>query len=88
MKISKEFMLREIAGEYIVVPTGQAVFRFMGLITVNEVGAFLWETLQNQACTEQQLTNLVCEMYQVEEKVARQDVEEFVKALKERGILE
>lgn len=88
MKISKEFMLREIAGEYIVVPTGQAVFRFMGLITVNEVGAFLWETLQNQACTEQQLTNLVCEMYQVEEKVARQDVEEFVKALKEREILE
>lgn len=60
----------------------------MGLITVNEVGAFLWETLQNQACTEQQLTNLVCEMYQVEEKVARQDVEEFVKALKEREILE
>ena len=88
MKISKEFMLREIAGEYIVVPTGQAVIRFMGLITVNEVGAFLWETLQNQACTEQQLTNLVCEMYQVEEKVARQDVEEFVKALKEREILE
>lgn len=42
MKVEKEFVLREIAGDYIIIPTGKTVLDFNGLITVNEVGASLW----------------------------------------------
>ena len=87
MKISKEFMLREIAGEYIVVPTGQAVFQFTGLITVNEVGAFLWSLLQKQECTLEYLTQMLCQEYEVEEQCGKKDVSEFLEALKSRGVL-
>ena len=38
MKASKEFILREIAGEHILVPIGTAAANFNGLISMNEVG--------------------------------------------------
>ena len=41
MKISKQYVIREILGEHIIVPTGQEVIRFQGIIAVNETGAFL-----------------------------------------------
>ena len=39
MKVQNEFVLREIAGDYVIIPTGKTVLSFNGLITVNEVGA-------------------------------------------------
>ena len=47
MKIQKEFVLREIAGDYVIIPTGKTALTFNGLITVNEVGAELWKMLQS-----------------------------------------
>ena len=41
MKISKQYVIREILGEHIIVPTGQEAIRFQGIIAVNETGAFL-----------------------------------------------
>ena len=35
MKVSKDFILREIAGEYILVPTGISATKINGLITMN-----------------------------------------------------
>lgn len=87
MVISKDYMLREIAGDYVVVPTGRAVFQFMGLITLNEVGAFLWERLQKQSYTEEQLTQMVCQAYEVDSETAGKDVGEFLQALRSRGVL-
>ena len=48
MRVQDEFVLREIAGDYVIIPTGKTVLKFNGLITVNEVGAFLWNMLQKE----------------------------------------
>ena len=45
MRVKKDFILREIAGDYIIIPTGKTALEFNGLITVNEVGASLWNML-------------------------------------------
>ena len=37
MKRNTDFMLRDIAGEVILVPTGAATQQFNGMITLNEV---------------------------------------------------
>ena len=66
MKISKEFVLREIAGDYVIVPTGEAAFRFQGLITVNDTGAFLWNKLQEGEKTEDDLTDALCNEYETD----------------------
>ncbi len=87
MKISKDYIMREIAGDRVIVPTGSAVMNFNGLIMVNEVGAFLWEKLQEDTTLEV-LTESVLEEYEVDEKTARKDIEEFISKLQEGGILQ
>ena len=52
MRINKEFVLREIAGDYVIIPTGQTVLEFNGLITVNEVGVSIWNMLQEEVARE------------------------------------
>jgi hypothetical protein len=86
MRINKEFVLREIAGDYIIIPTGKTVLEFNGLITVNEVGVSLWNMLQNEV-TEDDLVKGILDEYDVEEEVAREDIREFINNLVAGGIL-
>ena len=48
MKIKQGFILREVAGSYLVVAVGEAVKRFNGVINLNETGAFLWRLLEKE----------------------------------------
>lgn len=86
MKIEKEFVLREIAGDYVIIPTGKTVLVFNGLISTNEVGASIWNMLQ-QETTFEELVQGVLKEYEVEENVVREDVSEFLQQLSEKGIL-
>ena len=81
MKIEESFILREIAGDYVVVPT------FNGLITINGTGAYLWEQLSEERTIEE-LAKSVCQEYEVDEESARRDTEEFVELLRRYEILE
>ena len=87
MKVEKEFVLREIAGDYIIIPTGKTVLDFNGLITVNEVGASLWNMLQEEVSLDD-LVNGILNEYDVEEEIAREDIQEFLTSLETGGILE
>ena len=86
MRIEKEFVLREIAGDYIIIPTGSTVLDFNGLITVNEVGVTLWNMLQEEV-TMDELVAGILEEYDVSEEVAREDIQEFLDTLTQNGIL-
>lgn len=86
MKISSSYLMRQIAGEHIIVPTGEAAVEFNGLITVNEIGAFLWKKLQGEA-TEEELLQAVLEEYDTDEATARADIRAFLQKLEENGIL-
>lgn len=87
MKVQKEFVLREIAGDYVIIPTGKTVLTFNGLITVNEVGADLWKMLQSEVSFDDLLKGIL-ETYDVDEETAREDIQEFLDTLIEGGILE
>ena len=87
MRITKEFVLREIAGDYIIIPTGKTVLDFNGLITLNEVGVSLWKMLQNEVTFDDLLQGVLDE-YDVEPAVAREDIQEFLDQLVNRGIIE
>lgn len=86
MRIRKEFVLREIAGDYVIIPTGKTVLEFNGLITVNEVGVSIWKMLQEEVTFDQIVHNIL-EEYDVEESVAREDIREFLDTLITGGIL-
>lgn len=87
MKIQKEFVLREIAGDYVIIPTGKTALTFNGLITVNEVGAELWKMLQSDV-TFEDLTQGILDIYDVDEETAKEDIREFLDTLEKGGVLD
>lgn len=86
MKINKEYVLREIAGDYIIIPIGSTALEFNGLITVNEVGVTLWKMLQEEVTLDDLVQGVLAE-YDVSEEVAREDIQEFLDELVKGGIL-
>ena len=87
MKVRKDFVLRETAGDYMIIPTGRTVQSFDGLITVNEVGADLWNMLQSEVTFDDMLRGILT-IYDVDEETAEEDIREFLDTLRERGILD
>lgn len=86
MRIIPGFILREIAGETIAVPSGAAARRISGLVALNGSGKFLFELLQEEK-TEAELVSALTEAYEVEEPLARADVAEFLALLREHNLL-
>ena len=86
MKIKEGFLLRQVAGETVVIPTGETMDLNM-MITLNETGTFLWEKMQEET-TEEALTAALLAEYDVDEKTAAEAVSGFVAKLNENGITE
>lgn len=86
MKLKKQFLLREIAGEYILVPVGESSTAFNGLITMNNMGVFIWENLDEVSNEDEMLQKILSE-YDVDEKTAKADLDEFLEILKKADII-
>jgi hypothetical protein len=87
MKIKNDFILRKVAGSYVVVPVGRLTLDFNGIINLNETGAFLFEILQQGAEREDLIARLLDE-YEVERDRAEADVDKFLAAVKDANVLE
>ena len=85
MKLKDGFVLRTVAGDTIVVPTGSALDLNM-MITLNDTGKFLWEKLEKGAETEDLVAALL-EEYDVDETTAKAHVAAFVEKLNDHGFL-
>lgn len=86
MKLKKQFVLREIVGEAVLVPIGESAARFNGLLTVNELGKFIWENIES-AKDEEELLKRILDEYEVDKDVAKDDLDEFLGKLKEIDII-
>ena len=86
MKIKEGFLLRQVAGENVVIPSGDSLDLNM-MITLNDTGAFLWEKLQEET-TEEGLTAALLAEYDVDEATAKAAVASFLAKLTENDILE
>ncbi len=86
MKVKDGFMLREIAGQWVVVPLGEMVVEFNGIITLTETGALLWRKLETGA-EEDDLVKALMDEYDVDEATAREDVKSFLKDTIEKNMV-
>jgi len=85
MKIKDGFLLREVAGQTVVLPVGEDLDLNM-MITLNETGRFLWEQLQEET-NEAALTGALLKEYDVTEDRAAAAVQAFVKKLYDNDFL-
>lgn len=87
MKIKEGFLLREVAGNIIVVPVGEETVDFNGIITINETGKFLWELL-SEGIEKECLLEKFIEEYNISLEEAKEDIREFIQTLLDNGIIE
>lgn len=85
MKIKDGFLLRQVAGQTVVLPVGGDLDLNM-MITLNDTGAFLWEKLQAEIDEDGLVAALLAE-YDVDKETAHKSVQAFVAKLNENGFL-
>ena len=86
MKIKRDFILREIAGDILLVPAGKTALDLNGMLTLNEVGADIWKMLP-QVENEEEIVARLAQDYDADPAQVREDVAEFIGHLRELGIL-
>lgn len=85
LKLKDGFVLRKVAGENVVLPSGDELDLSM-MITLNGTGAFLWEKI-DQGIEEETLVAALLEEYDVDEERAKASVAGFVAKLRSNGFL-
>jgi len=85
MKIKEGFILQDVAGDAVVLPTGDAADLNM-MITLNDTGRFLWERLSEDT-TEEVLVQALLAEYDVDAETAAAAVAQFIAALKKHDFL-
>ena len=85
MKLKDGFVLKEIAGEFVVVAVDSAL-NLDGMITLNETAKTMWLVLEKGAEREVLIAALTDE-YDVTEELAAEAADKFVSKLSELGFL-
>ena len=87
MKIKEGFILRNVAGSFVVVPVGQATLDFNGMMNLNETGAFLFEKLI-EGISREDLIEALTNEYDVDEETATKDVDAFIEKVEKEDLFE
>jgi len=82
MKAKKNFVLRQIADTFVVVPVNDEVKKFNGMINLNEQEAFLWKKLE-QGIEKEELVAELIKCYNVDQETASQDIEQFLTSIQD-----
>ena len=88
MRIKKEYDIREIAGEHIVVVQGRLEADMTRVIALNDSGAWLWERLSGKDFTARDVADLLCSRYDVDPETALADACKWTDTLKECKAIE
>lgn len=86
MKVSDQFILREIAGDSLLIPVGEAAISVKGLIGLSESGAFLFQKLKTE-CTFEELVSALTGEYDVSAVEAARDIDAFLNQMRQLHML-
>lgn len=87
MKIKDGFMLREIVDTWVVVPLGERVVEFNGIMTLSETGALLFRGIEKGDDINSLVDSIMTE-YDVDKATALSDTLEFISVIETKGLLE
>ena len=86
MKVKDGFVLREVAGQAVVIATGEASKDFHGMVKLNGTGSVIWKGL-SEGKTEDQIADELVAEYEVTREQALADVRAFVRKMADEGFL-
>jgi len=88
MRIKKGFALRNICGENVIQAEGKETINFSKLVTLNDSAAYLWQNLQDKEFTEEDMAQLLVDMYEIDKATALRDSAALWQTWKEIGLVE
>ncbi len=88
MKIKDGFILREVAGTYIALATGDLSKEYKGSLTLNSSAKFLFENMKEETTKEQLVAKMLEHFDDLDEKTATNAVEKFVSKLQEENLID
>ena len=80
MKKVKDFIIRKIDDEYIMIPTGQTTEEFNGIISLTETAAFIYNHIE-EVTSFDSLIELIIAEYDIDKKTAAEDAYIFINQL-------
>lgn len=86
MKLSGEFVLREVADEILAIPVGSTAARFNGMIMLNAASQCIWNCLE-QETTLEAIVAAVTDRFDVSAEEAQADIQEFLNNLRNANLL-
>ncbi|MCD8005368.1 MAG: PqqD family protein [Oscillospiraceae bacterium] len=90
MKIKEGFIIRKVAGKYVVVATGEASKSFHGMVKLNETAKIIWEGLANGKIPDE-ITDELAKLNNAETEEDRKkiydDVQSMIKEMQDAGFL-
>ena len=87
MKARDGFILRNLAGEYILAPAGKRIREFQGIVVMNELSAFIWDHLREDTSREK-LLGAVLAAYDVDEVTAAADLDEILTRMNAQDLID
>lgn len=86
MKVNKKFILRKVAKEHLLIPTGEMALKVKGLVAMSESANLLYQKLQT-GCTRDDLIAALLAEYDVPAGVAAEDVDAFLDQMRQLEML-
>lgn len=89
MRLKDGLILREVAGQYVIVPTGKRVREVTNIVYISASAAYLWDYMKDHEFEKDDLVKRVMENYTgVTEEKAAEDIDKFLKLLGDNNILD
>ena len=89
MRLTDGYMLKEIAGNYVVIPVGQNIVDYKSMLHLNETGAFIWKLLES-CTTYDSIIDALASEYEAtpeERSILQNDLDDFIHQMKSMKLL-
>ena len=87
MKAKNGFILREVLGEFMIMPVGDNIGTYTGTVILNEVSAFVWKKLQQPVSFEELVESITAE-YDIDAGTASKDLKDLLENFRSYDLIE
>ena len=87
MKLKYDFVVNQVAEQYVAVAVGAGLEDFNGFIKMNDVGAQIFELLKNEITLDEIITEMLKKYPDATEEEARETITEFTDKLIAQGVV-
>ena len=89
MKVKDQLVLREIAGQYVIVPVMERVKDVQSMVYISSSAAYLWQYMEGKDFTLDELVDLILAKYKnVTREKAQEDIIAFLQILAKNNIMD